>query len=98
MSRQVFADLPANSEKSHINHAIPEYIAVIGVFVNLNSLGSCPLQKLMPWWRKGYKKACTKANIEIGGEDSTTAPPALIDDTAKMKGLCTDERPEYRHV
>ncbi|MDP3850116.1 MAG: phosphate ABC transporter substrate-binding protein [Luteolibacter sp.] len=80
----IFATLPAISEQSHLDPALPDYKAVSGVSGNLNSIGSDTLNNLMTLWAEGFKNAYPNVNIQIEGKGSSTAPPALIEGTAQV--------------
>jgi phosphate transport system substrate-binding protein len=72
---------------------LEEYVKVSGVAGTLSSVGSDTLANLMALWAEEFKKLYPNVNIQIQGAGSSTAPPALTENTAnlgpmsrKMKG------------
>jgi phosphate transport system substrate-binding protein len=72
---------------------LKEYVKVSGVAGNLSSVGSDTLANLMALWAEEFKKLYPNVNIQIQAAGSSTAPPALTENTAnvgpmsrKMKG------------
>jgi phosphate transport system substrate-binding protein len=51
---------------------------------NLNSIGSDTLNNLMTLWAETFQKQYPNVHLQIKGEGSATAPPALIDGTAQL--------------
>ncbi len=69
---------------SHLDPALPAYQVVSGVSGNLTSIGSDTLNNLMTLWAEGFKKTYPNVNVQIEGKGSSTAPPALIEGTARI--------------
>jgi phosphate transport system substrate-binding protein len=76
--------VPAFSDESHLDPALPNYRAVSGVAGSLNSIGSDTLNNLMTLWAEGFNKVYPNVRIQIDGKGSATAPPALIEGTAQI--------------
>jgi phosphate transport system substrate-binding protein len=73
--------------------SLPEYKRTSGVSGNLSSVGSDTLANLMTLWAEEYKRIYPNVNIQIQAAGSSTAPPALTENTSnfgpmsrKMKG------------
>lgn len=61
-----------------------EYVKVSGVAGNLSSVGSDTLANLMALWAEEFKKLYPNVNIQIQAPGSSTAPPALTENTANL--------------
>jgi phosphate transport system substrate-binding protein len=67
-----------------VDAKIGEYKSVEGVSGTITSKGSDTMNNLMTLWGEGFKKFYPAMTIEIKGEGSSSAPPALIDGTANF--------------
>ncbi|ADJ27681.1 PstS family phosphate ABC transporter substrate-binding protein [Nitrosococcus watsonii] len=72
---------------------LTEYNKASGVAGTLSSVGSDTLANLMTLWAEEFKKLYPSVNIQVQAAGSSTAPPALTENTAnigpmsrKMKG------------
>lgn len=63
---------------------LKEYDKVSGVAGNLSSVGSDTLANLMTLWAEEFKKLYPSVNIQIQAAGSSTAPPALTENTANI--------------
>lgn len=57
---------------------LQEYKTVAGVSGTLNSVGSDTLNNMMTLWAEAFKRKYPNVTIQIDGQGSSTAPPALI--------------------
>lgn len=62
----------------------PTYQRVEGVAGTLNSVGSDTLANLMALWAEAFKRVYPALTIQIQAAGSSTAPPALIQQTANV--------------
>jgi phosphate transport system substrate-binding protein len=51
---------------------------------NLNSVGSDTLNNMMTYWAEAFMKSYPNVKIQVKGEGSATAPPALTEGTAQL--------------
>ena len=61
-----------------------QYQRVQGISGNLSSAGSDTLANLMTLWATGFKREYPNVNIQIQAAGSSTAPPALTEQTASI--------------
>ncbi len=61
-----------------------EYQRVQGIAGTLSSAGSDTLANLMTLWANGFKREYPNVNIQIQAAGSSTAPPALTEQTASI--------------
>lgn len=61
-----------------------EYQRVQGISGTLSSAGSDTLANLMTLWATGFKREYPNVNIQIQAAGSSTAPPALTEQTASI--------------
>ncbi len=61
-----------------------QYQRVQGITGTLSSAGSDTLANLMTLWATGFKREYPNVNIQIQAAGSSTAPPALIEQTASI--------------
>ncbi|MGH7788654.1 MAG: substrate-binding domain-containing protein, partial [Candidatus Binatia bacterium] len=76
-----------------VDAGIKPYAKVGGISGNLNSIGSDTLNNLMTLWAEGFKKAYPNVRIQIEGKGSSTAPPALISNTAQLGPMSRAMKP-----
>ena len=88
----------ATAQKDLIDKRLPDYRPVQGVSGTIKSVGSDTMINLMTYWAEGFRKSYPNVTVEIEGKGSSTAPPALISQTAnfgpmsrKMKDSEIDE-------
>lgn len=67
-----------------IDPALPAYEKVSGVSGTLNSIGSDTMNNLMTLWAEGFAKFYPNVKVQVEGKGSSTAPPALIAQTAQL--------------
>jgi phosphate transport system substrate-binding protein len=67
-----------------VDKAVKPYEKVLGISGNLNSVGSDTLNNLMTYWAEAFQKKYPNVKIQIKGEGSATAPPALTEGTAQL--------------
>ncbi len=60
------------------------YHKVSGVSGTINSIGSDTLNNLITLWAEGFRKQYPNVKIQVEGKGSSTAPPALIENTAQL--------------
>ncbi|MDX1442781.1 MAG: phosphate ABC transporter substrate-binding protein PstS family protein [Gammaproteobacteria bacterium] len=74
---------PASAE-SRVDPKLPTYQKASGVAGNLSSVGSDTLANLMTLWAEEYKRLYPNVNIQIQAAGSSTAPPALTENTSNL--------------
>lgn len=67
-----------------VDPALPAYVKVSGVSGTLNSIGSDTMNNLMTLWAEGFAKFYPNVKVQVEGKGSSTAPPALISQTAQV--------------
>jgi len=67
-----------------VDENLSAYSKVEGVSGNINSIGSDTLNNLMALWTEGFRAIYPNVNIQVEGKGSSTAPPALIENTAQL--------------
>jgi phosphate transport system substrate-binding protein len=67
-----------------VDPAIKPYEKVSALSGNLNSVGSDTLNNLMTYWAEAFQKLYPNVKIQVKGEGSATAPPALTEGTAQL--------------
>ena len=72
------------SETIIVDAEIKPYAKVSGVSGTINSIGSDTLNNLMTLWAEGFRKQYPNVKIQVEGKGSSTAPPALIENTAQL--------------
>src|SRR5690606_10183057 len=70
--------------QADIDPNLPDYKTVSGVSGNVTSIGSDTLNNLMTLWAEEFAKIYPNVNIQIQGAGSSTAPPALTQNTANF--------------
>ena len=75
--RGVYAD-------DQIDPALKDYEKASGVSGNISSIGSDTLNNLMTLWAEEFKRFYPNVNIQIQGQGSGTAPPALTEGTSNF--------------
>jgi phosphate transport system substrate-binding protein len=63
---------------------LPVYEKTSGVSGNLSSVGSDTLANLMTLWAESFKKTYPNVNVQIQAAGSSTAPPALTENTSNL--------------
>ncbi len=63
---------------------LPTYEKTSGVSGNLSSVGSDTLANLMTLWAETFKKTYPNVNVQIQAAGSSTAPPALTENTSNL--------------
>ena len=76
-------DTPA-VETLTVDAGIKPYHKVSGVSGTINSIGSDTLNNLITLWAEGFRKQYPNVKIQVEGKGSSTAPPALIENTAQL--------------
>ena len=67
-----------------VDEALPVYEKTSGVSGNLSSVGSDTLANLMTLWAESFKKTYPNVNVQIQAAGSSTAPPALAENTSNL--------------
>lgn len=67
-----------------LDSQLKEYSSVSGIAGDLTSVGSDTLANLMTLWAEEFKKLYPSVDIQIQAAGSSTAPPALIENTANF--------------
>ena len=75
--------LSANAEPK-VDADLPTYTKASGISGNISSVGSDTLANLMTFWAEDFKKQYPNVNIQIQAAGSSTAPPALTEQTSNF--------------
>jgi len=67
-----------------VDENLPAYQKTSGVSGNLSSVGSDTLANLMTLWAESFKKTYPNVNVQIQAAGSSTAPPALTENTSNL--------------
>mgnify|MGYP001814865565 CR=1 FL=1 len=67
-----------------VDENLPAYEKTSGVSGNLSSVGSDTLANLMTLWAESFKKTYPNVNVQIQAAGSSTAPPALAENTSNL--------------
>ena len=67
-----------------VDENLPAYQKTSGVSGNLSSVGSDTLANLMTLWAESFKKNYPNVNVQIQAAGSSTAPPALAENTSNL--------------
>jgi len=67
-----------------VDGKLPAYEKTSGVSGNLSSVGSDTLANLMTLWAESFKKTYPNVNVQIQAAGSSTAPPALAENTSNL--------------
>lgn len=78
------AFLPLAAQAAEVDSALPKYERTSGVSGNLSSVGSDTLANLMTLWAEDFKRLYPNVNIQIQAAGSSTAPPALTEQTSNF--------------
>ena len=78
-----FCVIPALAQ-SDVDPGLTDYEKTSGVSGNLSSIGSDTLANLMTLWAEEFKRLYPNINIQIQAAGSSTAPPALTENTANL--------------
>ena len=70
--------------QASVDENLPAYQKTSGVSGNLSSVGSDTLANLMTLWAETFKKAYPNVNVQIQAAGSSTAPPALTENTSNL--------------
>jgi phosphate transport system substrate-binding protein len=70
--------------QTRIDDALPSYEKTSGVSGNLSSVGSDTLANLMTLWAESFKRSYPNVNVQIQAAGSSTAPPALAENTSNL--------------
>jgi phosphate transport system substrate-binding protein len=70
--------------QASIDENLPAYEKISGVSGNLSSVGSDTLANLMTLWAEEYKRIYPSVNVQIQAAGSSTAPPALTENTSNL--------------
>ena len=98
MSRLIFTALlalfilnqPVFAQNVEVDSRIKKYEKVGAISGNANSIGSDTMNNLMALWLEGFRKYYPLVNVQIEGKGSSTAPPALIENTAQFAPMSRD--------
>jgi len=72
------------SAKTAVDADLTGYEKTSGVSGNLSSVGSDTLANLMTLWAEAFKKTYPSVNVQIQAAGSSTAPPALTENTSNL--------------
>ena len=67
-----------------VDENLPGYEKTSGISGNLSSVGSDTLANLMTLWAESFKRAYPNVNVQIQAAGSSTAPPALTENTSNL--------------
>ena len=70
--------------QAKVDTSLPVYQKTSGVSGNLSSVGSDTLANLMTLWAESFKKIYPNVNVQIQAAGSSTAPPALAENTSNL--------------
>jgi len=70
--------------QAKVDENLPAYQKTSGVSGNLSSVGSDTLANLMTLWAESFKKTYPNVNVQIQAAGSSTAPPALTENTSNL--------------
>lgn len=70
--------------QTRVDENLPVYEKTSGVSGNLSSVGSDTLANLMTLWAESFKKIYPSVNVQIQAAGSSTAPPALAENTSNL--------------
>ena len=70
--------------QSRVDENLPVYQKTSGVSGNLSSVGSDTLANLMTLWAESFKRTYPSVNVQIQAAGSSTAPPALAENTSNL--------------
>ena len=70
--------------QARVDENLPAYQKTSGVSGNLSSVGSDTLANLMTLWAESFKKYYPNVNVQIQAAGSSTAPPALAENTSNL--------------
>lgn len=74
----------AASAQTMVDEGLPVYEKTSGVSGNLSSVGSDTLANLMTLWAESFKRTYPNVNVQIQAAGSSTAPPALAENTSNL--------------
>jgi len=80
----ISAFLPLAAQSAEVDSSLPQYERTSGVSGNLSSVGSDTLANLMTLWAEDFKRLYPNVNIQIQAAGSSTAPPALTEQTSNF--------------
>ena len=75
---------PAVFAQATVDENLPVYEKTSGVSGNLSSVGSDTLANLMTLWAESFKRTYPNVNVQIQAAGSSTAPPALAENTSNL--------------
>jgi phosphate transport system substrate-binding protein len=78
------AGLFSTSAAVALDQNLPPYKAVDGIAGQIRSIGSDTLKNEMLRWSKAFMAIYPNVKIDVSGEGSVTAPPALVDGIAQF--------------
>jgi len=70
--------------QARVDENLPVYEKTSGVSGNLSSVGSDTLANLMTLWAESFKRVYPNVNVQIQAAGSSTAPPALAENTSNL--------------
>lgn len=93
----------ASAQADLVDKKLPRYEGTgAAVSGTLKSVGSDTMNNLMTLWQEGFKTKFPNVQIEIDGQGSSTAPPALMQGTSNFgpmsREMKAEERDEFEKV
>lgn len=76
--------LAPHAEEKTLDNGLTPYTTIDGVSGTLSSIGSDTLNNLMTFWAEGFHKCYPNVAMQVEGKGSSTAPPALAENTAQL--------------
>lgn len=70
--------------QTEVDPNLPGYQKTSGISGNLSSVGSDTLANLMTLWAEEFKRQYPSVNVQIQAAGSSTAPPALTENTSNL--------------
>ncbi len=89
----LFALVGSNWAQVQVDSGLPSYQPVSGVSGTIKSVGSDTMNNMMTLWTEGFKTFYPNVKIEIEGKGSSTAPIALIENTATFGPMSRAMKP-----
>ncbi|MDH4120790.1 MAG: PstS family phosphate ABC transporter substrate-binding protein [Deltaproteobacteria bacterium] len=74
----------AQAQEIKVDPKLKPYKTTSGVSGNLNAVGSDTLNNMMTLWSEEFSKRYPNVHIQVEGKGSSTAPPALAQNTAQL--------------
>jgi len=84
----------AGAQSDLVDEKLPRYEASGAVSGTIKSVGSDTMNNLMTLWQEGFQSKYPNVQIEIDGQGSSTAPPALKEGTSNFGPMSREMKAE----